>query len=219
MSTSTAAETRRLGVETTGIEIIDEAERTASPRDLFWPWFAANVSVFGISYAAFVLQFGVSFWQGVLVAVVGITVSFALCGVIAIAGKRGSAPTMVLSRAAFGVTGQKVPGVISWLTSIGWETFLAILAVLATVDDLQPARLGRRHRHQGRRGRRRRRAHRLGVGGRLPHHHADAVGAHLGHGHRHDPLHRASPSRTSTGPPSARCPAGRRRRSSGPSSW
>ncbi|GGL37253.1 allantoin permease [Phycicoccus endophyticus] len=119
-------------METTGIEIIDEAERTASPRDLFWPWFAANVSVFGISYAAFVLQFGVSFWQGVVVAVVGITVSFALCGVIAIAGKRGSAPTMVLSRAAFGVTGQKVPGVVSWLTSIGWETFLAILAVLAT---------------------------------------------------------------------------------------
>ena len=39
---------------------------------------------------------------------------------------------MMLSRAAFGVNGQKVPGVISWLTSIGWETFLAILAVLAT---------------------------------------------------------------------------------------
>ena len=132
MSESIVEQTRRLGVETTGIEIVDEAERTASPRDLFWPWFAANVSVFGISYAAFVLQFGVSFWQGALVAVVGITVSFALCGVIAIAGKRGSAPTMILSRAAFGVTGQKVPGVVSWLTSIGWETFLAILAVLAT---------------------------------------------------------------------------------------
>ncbi|MEO7068979.1 MAG: cytosine permease, partial [Nostocoides sp.] len=57
---------------------------------------------------------------------------FLLCGIIAIAGKRGSAPTMILSRAAFGVTGQKVPGVISWLTSIGWETFLAILATLAT---------------------------------------------------------------------------------------
>ena len=129
---STVEQTRRLGVETTGIEIIDEAERTALPRDLFWPWFAANVSVFGISYAAFVLGFGISFWQAVLVTVVGIVISFALCGIIAIAGKRGSAPTMVLSRAAFGVTGQKVPGVISWLTSIGWETFLAISAVLAT---------------------------------------------------------------------------------------
>src|SRR6476469_11252811 len=39
---------------------------------------------------------------------------------------------MVLSRAAFGVTGQKVPGVVSWLTSIGWETFLVITATLAT---------------------------------------------------------------------------------------
>ncbi|GAA1445017.1 cytosine permease [Mycobacterium cookii] len=125
-------QTRRLGVESTGIEIIEESARTARPRDLFWPWFAANVSVFGLSYASFVLYFGISFWQGVLVSVVGIVVSFALCGVIAIAGKRGSAPTMILSRAAFGVQGQKVPGVISWLVSIGWETFLAILAVLAT---------------------------------------------------------------------------------------
>jgi NCS1 family nucleobase:cation symporter-1 len=124
--------TRRLGVEHTGIEIIDEADRTARPRDLFWPWFAANVSVFGLSYASFVLYFGISFAQGVLVTVVGIVISFVLCGVIAIAGKRGSAPTMILSRAAFGVRGQKVPGVISWLVSIGWETFLAILAVLAT---------------------------------------------------------------------------------------
>ncbi len=123
---------RRRGVETTGIEIIAESERTARPRDLFWPWFAANVSVFGISYAAFVLGFGISFVQAVVVTVLGVVISFALCGVIALAGKRGSAPTMVLSRAAFGVTGQKVPGVISWLTSIGWETFLAILATLAT---------------------------------------------------------------------------------------
>ena len=125
-------QTRRLGVETTGIEIIEESERTARPRDLFWPWFAANVSVFGISYGSFVLGFGISFVQAVIVTVVGIVVSFALCGIIAIAGKRGSAPTMVLSRAAFGVNGQKVPGVVSWLVSIGWETFLAILAVLAT---------------------------------------------------------------------------------------
>jgi purine-cytosine permease-like protein len=127
-----AQDVRRLGVETTGIEIIGEDERTAQPRDLFWPWFAANVSVFGISYAAFVLGFGISFWQAIVVTVIGVVVSFALCGIIAIAGKRGSAPTMILSRAAFGVRGQKVPGVISWLVSIGWETFLAILAVLAT---------------------------------------------------------------------------------------
>lgn len=119
-------------IETTGIEIIAESERTAKPRDLFWPWFAANVSVFGMSYGSYVLGFGISFWQATVVAVIGVIISFALCGLVAIAGKRGSAPTMVLSRAAFGVHGQKAPGIISWLTSIGWETSLAISAVLAT---------------------------------------------------------------------------------------
>lgn len=124
--------TKSLGVERTGIEIIDPSERTAKPSDLFWPWFAANVSVFGISYGSYVFGFGIGFWQAVVVTVVGVVTSFLLCGLIAIAGKRGSAPTMILSRAAFGVTGQKIPGVVSWLVSIGWETFLAIMAVLAT---------------------------------------------------------------------------------------
>lgn len=119
-------------IEHTGIEIVEEKQRTAKPADLFWPWFAANVSVFGMSYGSWVLGFGVSFWQATVVTVIGVVISFALCGIIAIAGKRGSAPTMVLSRAAFGVHGQKVPGVISWLVSIGWETFLSIMAVLAT---------------------------------------------------------------------------------------
>lgn len=116
-------------IELTGIEIVTPDKRTARPRDLFWPWFAA---VFGISYASFVYGFGVSFGQAAIVTVVGITLSFLTCGVVAIAGKRGSAPTMILSRASFGVLGQKVPGVFSYLISMGWETFLAILAVLAT---------------------------------------------------------------------------------------
>jgi purine-cytosine permease-like protein len=129
-------------VETVGIEIIAESERTARPRDLFWPWFAANVSVFGMSYGSYLLGFGISFWQATVVAVIGIVISFALCGLVAIAGKRGSAPTMVLSRAAFGVHGQKVPGIVSWLTSIGWETSLAISAVLATATVFEILGLG-----------------------------------------------------------------------------
>src|SRR5690606_35968719 len=123
---------RRAGIEVTGIEIIDESERTAKPSDLFWPWFAANVSVFGISYGSYLLWAGISWWQATVVAIIGITISFIACGLVAIAGKRGSAPTMILSRAPFGVVGQKVPGVFSWIISIGWETFLAIMATLAT---------------------------------------------------------------------------------------
>ncbi|WP_018156334.1 purine-cytosine permease family protein [Demetria terragena] len=132
----------RWEIETTGIEVIPDSDRTAKPSDLFWPWFAANVSVFGISYAGFTLAFGISFWQATVVAAIGITLSFLLCGLVAVGGKRGSAPTMVLSRAAFGVTGQKVPGVVSWLASIGWETFLAIMATLATATVFRELGLG-----------------------------------------------------------------------------
>lgn len=108
-----ASTTTRKGIETTGIEVVEESQRTARPRDLFLPWFASNVSVFGMSYGAFMLGFGVSFWQAMAATLIGVIVSFGFCGIIAIAGKRGSAPTMVLSRAAFGTQGNKIPGVLT----------------------------------------------------------------------------------------------------------
>ncbi|HKQ41558.1 MAG TPA: cytosine permease, partial [Pseudonocardia sp.] len=83
-------------VEGNGINVIDDAERKGRPFQLFWPWFAANVSVLGISYGAFTLGFSISFGQAVVAGVIGILFSFLLCGFIALAGKRGSAPTMVL---------------------------------------------------------------------------------------------------------------------------
>src|SRR5262252_3872726 len=127
-----AAQSHPLEIEANGINVITDAERKGKPHDLFWPWFAANVSVLGISYGAFVLGFGISFWQAVAVGVAGIIFSFLLCGFIAVAGKRGSAPTMVLGRAAFGMNGNKLPSLISWLLTVGWETVLVILATLAT---------------------------------------------------------------------------------------
>jgi NCS1 family nucleobase:cation symporter-1 len=131
-ASASEAELRPLQIEMNGINVISDSERKGHPRDLFWPWFAANVSVLGLSYGAFVLGFGISFWQAVVVSIVGIIVSFLLVGFIAVAGKRGSAPTMVLGRAAFGVNGNKLPSVISWLLTVGWETVLVILATLAT---------------------------------------------------------------------------------------
>jgi nucleobase:cation symporter-1, NCS1 family len=125
-------ESRPLQIEANGINVITDEQRKGHPRDLFWPWFAANVSVLGLSYGAFVLGFGVSFWQAVIAGLAGIIISFLLCGFIAVAGKRGSVPTMILGRAAFGVRGNKLPSAVSWLLTVGWETVLMILATLAT---------------------------------------------------------------------------------------
>ena len=125
-------QTRALAVESNGLNVIADADRKGRPNQLFWPWFGANVSVLGLSYGAFALGFGISFWQAVIAGLIGVVFSFLLCGLIALAGKRGSAPTMVLGRAAFGIRGNKLPSLVSWLLTVGWETVLTILATLAT---------------------------------------------------------------------------------------
>jgi nucleobase:cation symporter-1, NCS1 family len=132
MTTEVPTSTGALTLETRGIEIVDEAERKGRPRDLFWPWFAANVSVLAISYGSFILAFGVSFWQGVFAGVIGTAFSFLLVGFVALSGKWASAPTMIVSRAAFGVRGNALPTGVSYVLLVGWETALTALATLAT---------------------------------------------------------------------------------------
>ena len=134
--------------------------------------------------------------------------SFLLVGLVSIAGKRGSAPTLVLSRAAFGRVGNGLPGVVSYLLLVGWETVLVSLATLRHRDRLRPARLGRRRPHQGRRVRGRGRGDRGRRGARLRRDHADPEVADDRDDRRHRSSTSRSPSTTSTSTPAGRA-AGR----------
>ena len=119
-------------IELNGINVINEVERSGNPRSLFWPWAAGNVSLLALSYGSFFLGFGISFWQATWAAIIGVIASFILVGISSLAGKRANAPTMIISRAAFGVKGNVVPGLLSYLVFVGWETVLVSLATLAT---------------------------------------------------------------------------------------
>jgi nucleobase:cation symporter-1, NCS1 family len=119
-------------LEINGTNFIAQNERSGSARSLFWPWAAANVSLLALSYGSFFLGFGISFWQATFAAIIGTIASFFLVGISSLAGKRASAPTMTISRAAFGVKGNVVPGLLSYLIFVGWETVLVSLATLAT---------------------------------------------------------------------------------------
>ena len=119
-------------LEINGTNFIAENERSGSARSLFWPWAAANVSLLALSYGSFFLGFGISFWQATFAAIIGTIASFFLVGISSLAGKRANAPTMTISRAAFGVKGNVVPGLLSYLIFVGWETVLVSLATLAT---------------------------------------------------------------------------------------
>jgi len=119
-------------LELNGPNVIAESERSGKANSLFWPWAGANVSLLALSYGAFFLGFGVSFRQATWAAIIGTVLSFLVVGISSLAGKRSNAPTMILSRAAFGVKGNIVPGALSYLIFVGWETVLVSLATLAT---------------------------------------------------------------------------------------
>jgi purine-cytosine permease-like protein len=119
-------------LELNGTNVISESERHGKASSLFWPWCGANVSLLALSYGAFFLAFGISFKQTIFAAIIGTVLSFLLVGVSSLAGKKSNAPTMVLSRAAFGVNGNLIPGLLSYLIFVGWETVLVSLATLAT---------------------------------------------------------------------------------------
>ncbi|MFE2943248.1 purine-cytosine permease family protein [Streptomyces sp. NPDC059255] len=125
-------------VETRGIEPVPDAERHGHAGQMFWTWFAANISILGLPLGATLVAFrGLNIWQAALVALLGSFGSFALVGALSLAGKKGGAPALTLSRAVFGQRGNAGPTLISWLSRIGWETITtttaayALLALLA----------------------------------------------------------------------------------------
>jgi nucleobase:cation symporter-1, NCS1 family len=134
---------RPWSIETHGIDAIPDADRHGQPSDLFWIWFAANVSVLAVTYGGFlVIFYGLNLWQVIVATVIGVTVSFVLVGFISLAGQRGGAPTLILSRAPFGVVGNALPTIVSYVTLVGFEIVLTSLATLAVQTVL--GRLGLR---------------------------------------------------------------------------
>ena len=121
-----------LELELNSVNEIVEMEKHGRAKDLFWPWCGANVSILSISYGAFFLGFGINFWQATIAAILGSVLSFLLVGVSSLAGKRFNVPTMILSRATFGIKGNLLPGFLSYLVFVGWETVLVAIATLAT---------------------------------------------------------------------------------------
>jgi NCS1 family nucleobase:cation symporter-1 len=119
-------------IETNGINAIPDTERHGRPVELFWIWFAANISILGIFYGlALVTFYGLNLVQALVAGILGTVISFVLVGLISLAGKRGGAPTLTLSRAPFGVVGNALPTLVSYLALVGWETILVALASLA----------------------------------------------------------------------------------------
>ncbi|QQE79679.1 cytosine permease [Alicyclobacillus sp. SO9] len=115
--------------ELNGVNVIQDDEKTATPRDLFWIWFGANIGILGILYGGIIVGFKLSFLQSILAAAMG-ALSFALVGLLSLSGRDESVPMFVLSRRVFGHRGNWGPGVVNWINLLGWESVTVVTGTL-----------------------------------------------------------------------------------------
>ena len=121
-------------VEQRGIEPVPDDRRNGSPGELFWVWFAANISILGIPLGATLIALGLNLVQAIIVAAIGAFCSFAVVGIISIAGRRGGAPSLTLSRAIYGVRGNMIPTLVALLSRLGWETVNTVTGAFALLS-------------------------------------------------------------------------------------
>lgn len=114
-------------IEKAGIDPIVPGLRHGRPSDLFWLWFAGNLSFTYIVIGAVVWSYGLSLWQAVLALFLGVS-SFFSIGYLGIPGTLTGLPTMAYSARYFGKQGNRLMAGISWINMVGWETVVLIIA-------------------------------------------------------------------------------------------
>lgn len=116
-------------VEPTGLEPTPAEQRAGASVRLFWLWFAVNSSVVSIGLGAVVFSLGMSLRQAILATLIGVAMSFLPLGLGTLASKWSGQPTMVVSRATFGMAGNVVPALVALVSRALWAS--ALLWMLA----------------------------------------------------------------------------------------
>ncbi|MFD5102364.1 purine-cytosine permease family protein [Streptomyces albidochromogenes] len=105
-------------IEVHGIDPIPDGERHGRPRDLFSVWAAANVNYLSLVVGGALILMGLTLWQALAVIVVG-NLFWVTTGLLATSGPAAGAPSEVITRALYGVVGNRVNNAIGgWLVSV-----------------------------------------------------------------------------------------------------
>ncbi|MGC9963001.1 MAG: cytosine permease, partial [Acidimicrobiales bacterium] len=122
-----------LTIEPKGIEFIPDSERRGKPSGLFWMWAGAVWNVEFLVYGTVIVAFlGLSFAQAVPVIIIG-NFFYLLTGLASMQGPLAGTTAFGVSRAPFGVKGNRVPSLFNWVTQVGFEIEGIALVVLAAV--------------------------------------------------------------------------------------
>ena len=110
--------------------------RQGNARQQFYIFCSVNIGILGLIMGAIIASFNLSFAQCIAVALFG-SASYALVGIVALAGHKQGKTTLLLSEQVFGLRGNILPNITAWMTFVGWliinviTSTLIILAILS----------------------------------------------------------------------------------------
>ncbi|QNE33959.1 purine-cytosine permease family protein [Leifsonia shinshuensis] len=114
--------------ETVDLEPTPLDRRAGHASRLFWLWFAGTSSLISVGVGATLFLLGLSLRQLLVATLVGVALSFLPLGLGTLAGKWSGQPTMVVSRATFGLRGNALPTALALVTKLFWGAVLLWLS-------------------------------------------------------------------------------------------
>ncbi|HEY3775070.1 MAG TPA: cytosine permease [Solirubrobacteraceae bacterium] len=117
-------------IETHGIEVIPEAERSGRAREMFSLWFGGNILATYLLFGGILISLGLPLVTALAIAVAG-NLAWVFVGILTSMGPEAGTATMVISRVQYGYRGTQLSCFFSWLVQVGYEGVDFALAALA----------------------------------------------------------------------------------------
>jgi len=124
--------------ETRGIEVIGDSERHGRARDLFFVWAAPGVSILNFTIGATLILLGLEIWQALLV-ILAASLLWIFPGLIAGSGPAAGTSGSVVTRAMYGIVGNKL-----FVAFVGWFIGAVFLSLTWLASSFMGADLLRR---------------------------------------------------------------------------
>jgi len=125
-------------IESHGIDVIPDSERHGRPWELFPLWFSGNIIFTYLLFGGILIGLGLPLATALILALV-CNLAWIFVGLLATVGPKTGTATMVVSRAQYGLHGNKLSCLFNWMVQVGYEGVnfaIAALAAYALAADL-----------------------------------------------------------------------------------
>jgi nucleobase:cation symporter-1, NCS1 family len=117
-------------IETHGIDVIPDGERSGRAREMFPLWFGGNILATYLLFGGILISLGLPLLTALVITLAG-NLAWVFVGVLTSMGPEAGTATMVISRVQYGYRGTQLSCFLSWLVQVGYEGVDFALAALA----------------------------------------------------------------------------------------